>query len=57
VQALDVADALVVPAGGMVDGAGVVDLTDDGAQALGIELAPALVEGHPHGYAGAVVKL
>lgn len=55
-KALKFTGALIMPAGGVVDGARVVNSTDDLAHARRVELAPALVEGHPHGDAGAVVQ-
>ena len=56
VQAPDVAHALIVPAAGMVDGSGIVQRADAPHRLRRIELAPALVEGRPHGDAGAVVE-
>ena len=51
------ADVLVVPAGGVVDGAGIVHGADKIVHFLRVELTPALVEDDPHGNAGAVIQV
>ena len=48
VDVADVADPLVGPAAGVVDQAGRVVRLRPGGDALGVVLAPALVERHPH---------
>ena len=54
--AFQVAAALVVPAGGVVDGPGGVQGPQPVRDGQGIELAPALVEGHPQAQAHAVIQ-
>ena len=49
VEAADVAAALVDPAAGVVDLPGGVEVGDRAGDAVGVELAPALVERRPHG--------
>ena len=56
VQAAHIAEALVVPAAGRVDRAGLVHGPDDLHGRLAVKLAPALVERHPHGDARVVVE-
>ena len=55
-KAFCIADLLIVPAGGVVNCARRVDIRDLIGDAGCVELAPALVEGYPHGDARAVVQ-
>ena len=55
-KALGLADLLIVPAGGVVDGARRVDVCDLLGYTSCIKLPPAFVKGHPHGDARAVVQ-
>ena len=52
-----IAEALIVPAAGGVDRAGLVHGLDDLHGRLAVKLAPALVERHPHGDARVVVAV
>ena len=57
VPALYLAYALVVPTAGVVYGPRRVYLQDGRDVLLSVELAPAFVEGDPHGYTWAVIQL
>ena len=56
VDAFDIAAALVVPAAGVVDGTGRIPPADKFRGFKGVELAPALVERHPHGKADGIIQ-
>ena len=53
----EVAGVLVVPAARAVDGPGGVFLRDEFRDAVGVELAPALIEGDPHGEGDDVLEV
>ena len=55
-QALGVADILIVPAGGVIDGACWVNAHYLCRDPCRVKLPPTLVKGYPHGYAGAIIE-
>ena len=56
VQALGLTDLLIVPAGGVVDGARWVCVCNLFGDSCSVELSPALVERYPHCNARAIVQ-